>query len=467
MRRTGVLILAAALTAAPLTAQADSTRDSAAVRAQGVPAVVSPQRPLLAVGEVLLINMAVNSFDGWVLQEGWANGVSLDTWSENLRLGWEWDENNFVTNMFAHPYHGGLYFNAGRSNGLDFWESSTLAFLGSWTWEYFGETNRPSLNDFFMTSFGGIGLGETFYRIAASIRDNEARGSSRTWREIAALPLDPVGGVNRLFRGQWRAVGPNPPEHDHGAFVLRVQGGVRYAAENDSGATVTLGTVVVDLGYGDPFLRPYRSPFDAFGLRAIVSEGYGLSVLRAAGRLYGRDINSRMKGVRHLFVVNQRFDYISNPAFGIGGQSVEGGIASRFPLGKGYGLRTGVFGDAVLLAAIDGPVSGVGERTYDFGPGAGARVELGLDRNGLRFVTLHGRTEYVHSVSGASADHVIGFAALEAAVPLVGNLGLSVQANSFHRLSRYTGLPEIRREYPELRLLLAWTMANFAGESRP
>ena len=70
--------------------------------------------------------------------------------------------------MFAHPYHGGLYFNAGRSNGLTFWESAPLAFLGSWTWEYLGETHRPALNDFFMTSFGGIALGEVFHRVATT-----------------------------------------------------------------------------------------------------------------------------------------------------------------------------------------------------------------------------------------------------------------------------------------------------------
>lgn len=451
---------------APLAAQVDSLRDTARVTPEAAALVVPPQRPLLAVGEVMLINLAVNMFDGYVLNEPWAKGVTPDSWYDNLRLGWVWDENNFVTNMWAHPYHGGLYYNAGRSNGLDFWESSTLAFLGSWTWEYFGEINRPSLNDFFMTSFGGIALGETFHRIGASIRNNEARGSARTWREIAALPLDPMGGINRLFRGEWRERKPNPPEHNPEAFILRVGGGVRFAAENDSGDVATLGSVVIDLVYGDPF-RPYRSPFDVFGMRAIVSEGGGLSIVRVAGRLYALDLNDPTKTTRHLFAVNQRFDYIDNPAFGIGGQSVEAGVTSRFPIGKGYGVRTGVFGDGILLAAIDGPVSGIGERTYDFGPGVGARVELGLERHGLRFLTLHGRTEYMHSISGASADHIIGFTALEANVPVIANVGLALQANTYHRLSRYAGMTDDLRDYPELRVLLTWTMANFLSTHEP
>jgi hypothetical protein len=36
---------------------------------------------------------------------------------------------------------------AGRSNGLNFWESAAVTAFGSATWEYFGKTNHPSLND--------------------------------------------------------------------------------------------------------------------------------------------------------------------------------------------------------------------------------------------------------------------------------------------------------------------------------
>lgn len=160
---------------------------------------------MLAVSEALVLNVVVNRVDAWLLNQAWAQNAGADSWARNFRLGWSWDEDNFTTNMFAHPYHGGMYFNAGRANGLSFWESAPLTFLGSWTWEFLGEVERPSLNDFFMTTFGGLALGEMFHRVAASLRDNTARGSARWWRELGSLPFDPIGGLNRLAREIGRA----------------------------------------------------------------------------------------------------------------------------------------------------------------------------------------------------------------------------------------------------------------------
>lgn len=413
------------------------------------------ERPLIAIAQTLATNVVVNRFDSWVLGEAWAR-PGPGTWSRNVRLGWEWDENNFGTNMFAHPYHGGLYFAAGRSNGLDFWESAPLAFLGSWTWEYFGETHRPSLNDFFMTSFGGIALGEMFHRIGASIRDNQARGTRRLVQDLVALPFDPVGGLHRLTRREW-ARRPNPPEHNPGAYLLRVHQGARFLATADPDSAVVVPGVVVDLRYGDPFVRGFRAPFDVFGVRAVASSSGGLNVLRAAGRLYGKDLNRPTSRHRHVFVVNQRFDYVDNPAQKIGGQSVEAGIISRWMLPRDFALRTQAFGDFVLLGAIDAPGAGFGERNYDFGPGAGLRLELGLERRGVTYIALYSQSEYVHAVSGATADHFVGFVGLEVSVPIAYGMGVAVHATHFSRLSRYSDRPDDTRDFPEVRLLLTWT----------
>jgi hypothetical protein len=437
------------VTSLPLAARAAAQVESAP------PTAV--QRPGLAVGQTLSINVLVNRFDAWVLREPWAR-PGPRTWSRNIRLGWEWDEDNFSTNLFAHPYHGGLYFNTGRSNGLDYWESATLALLGSWTWEYFGETNRPSLNDFYMTGIGGIALGEIFHRVSAAIRDNRATGRARTWREIAALPFDPVGGMNRLWRGQWTALGVNPPERELGAFLFRVHGGVRVAADSVSDSVLTLPTLLADLRYNDPLRRRYRAPFDVFGVRVMVSST-GLNSLRAAGRLFGFDLNRPAARNRHVFAVNQRFDYINNPAHKVGGQSVEAGFYSLWQLARGFGFRTQAFGSGILLGAIDAPGAGFGSRNYDFGPGGGLRFEAALERYGVTYVVAHTQTAYVHAVSGASADHYIGFGGFELAVPIARGVGIGVHATHFSRASQYSDRPDETRDFPELRLLVNWTTA--------
>jgi hypothetical protein len=417
----------------------------------------------MAIGQTIAINTFVNRVDAWVFKQDWARSGTR-AWGRNLRLGWEWDEDAFTTNMFAHPYHGGLYFNAGRANGLSYFESVPLAFFGSWTWENFGETYRPSLNDWFMTSFGGITLGEMFHRIGATIRDNRARGRSRTMRELAALPLDPIGSLNRLVHGQWKSVGPNPPEHDPGPYVLRIGGGVRFAKAlvADSGA-LSMGALQVDLLYGDQVAQDYRSPFDVFGVRLILSAKGGFNVLRASGRLYANSLNDPAKGARHVLAVNQRFDFIKNRAQSIGGQSIEIGINSRWPIGsRGYGIRTALFVDGIALAAIDAPGTGLGDRNYDFGPGGGARWEFGLDRHGARFVRVFGQWEYLHAVSGASADHIVDFSGIEANIPVARGLGIAASSTIFHRISRYSNAKD-ERNYPEARLLLVWTKAGLAS----
>ena len=102
--------------------------------------------------------------------------VSWDTWRKNLREGFNYDGDNFLTNYFSHPYHGSLYYNAGRTNGYDFWQSSIYAFIGSGVWEMFGETFRPSFNDLVNTTVNGINFGETLFRLSAMVTDNRASG---------------------------------------------------------------------------------------------------------------------------------------------------------------------------------------------------------------------------------------------------------------------------------------------------
>jgi hypothetical protein len=105
---------------------------------------------------------------------------------------------------------GNNYFNSGRANGLSFYESAALTAFG--TWEYFGETNKPSLNDVINTTLGGIALGEMFHRTAWLIRDTHATGRRRLWREIGATALDPVTGYNRFRTGDAKRVTEKPPD---------------------------------------------------------------------------------------------------------------------------------------------------------------------------------------------------------------------------------------------------------------
>ena len=68
------------------------------------------------------MNMAVWTFDRFLMNEDFAK-INGHTIKQNFKTGPVWDTDKFSTNLVAHPYHGSLYFNAARSNGLNFWQS--------------------------------------------------------------------------------------------------------------------------------------------------------------------------------------------------------------------------------------------------------------------------------------------------------------------------------------------------------
>ncbi len=461
LRRSLILPIALACGSGPASVRAQ-VADSAGARGCG------PLRASLAVEEVLAINLAVNRFDAVVLKDEWARS-NFESWSRNFRLGWEWDENAFPTNMFAHPFHGSQYFSSGRANCLNYWESAPLAFLGSWVWEFFGETFRPSFNDFLMTSFGGVAVGEMTHRVAATLRDTETRGAGRVTREAAALLINPIEGINRLFRGQWTAVAPNPPEHDAGAFAFRFGAGVRKVHDDSSGVSNFAPTILVDIDYGDPLDHAYREPFDAFSVHVQVSPGGGgLNALQTEGRIFQLALPWWGTRVRHALMLSHRYDYINNPVYSFGAQSIETGLISRFPLPGQFVLHAKAAADVVVLGAINAPFSGFGERTYDFGPGAGSRLQFALVRNGNTYLSWYNRGEYVHSVSGAPADHVILFSGLEGNFPLAHGIGLGFYVSGDRRQSRYMNGPQNTRDFLESRVFLSWAGArrSAGGEVR-
>lgn len=420
-----------------------------------------PRRPQLAVGQALGVNLFVNRLDAWVLGEE-TQRVSFETWARNLRLGWEWDENGFSTNMFSHPIHGAQYFNAGRSNCLTFWESVPLAFLGSWTWEYFGETNRPSLNDFFMTSFGGIALGEMTHRLAETIRDEEATGARRITREILAMLVNPVAGVNRLWRGEWTQVRPNPEGRVPDAFDVRLKLAARWVGQDTVGVCAFCPTLVMDVKYGDPLDQSFHEPFDVFEVRAQVSpDGGGLNVLEATGRLYQVDLNTVSSRRRYALSVTQRYAYSSyTPVFSYGAQSIELGLLSRVPLPRQWELHTRFHGNLLPMGAVDASNAGVGERDYDFGPGLGFGLELDFWRRGHRYVSLRNRAEYLYTVSGVPAEHLITFTRFEAEVPVNRRIGVGFATDVSTRTSSYDEGTQETREFADVRFYLSWALGH-------
>ena len=281
--------------------------------------------PPRSVGRALFQTTVVNVFYGVAnLVRGQVTArITPKTWWANMEQGWVWDLDDFTVNQIGHPYQGNNYFNTGRANGLSFYESAAVTAFGSATWEYFGETNHASLNDFINTTLGGIALGEMFHRTAWLVRNTRATGRGRLWSEIGATALDPITGVNRFMRGDASRVTDKPADMVPSNLTASGAAGVLWRGTEDNAFTADAQPFLeVDAIYGDPDKGHSRTPYDAFAMRLRFGGGSGLSEARVRGRLLGQPF----KDDKLQFSVVQSYDFQKNDAYATGSQSLRGRI---------------------------------------------------------------------------------------------------------------------------------------------
>jgi hypothetical protein len=429
-----------------------------------------PKKIDLAAAEVALINVVVNVFNRVTRgEEGEFAYVSPASWLRNIEIGWEFDDNNFSTNMFAHPFHGATYFNAARSNGLDYWASSPFAFGGSLMWEYIGETHLPAPNDFIATSIGGIALGEMQYRVSSLILDNTATGSSRIWRELGATLVNPVRGFNRLIHGDMGRVGANPPDRFPKEIRSLWDFGGRPVADSVSGTDPSEeGTKrrfygAFNLWYGNPHAGDHKKPFESFEMRLQLNavDKATLGRLQVYGLLYGDPLSEPRTAANprkpsHLFAVTQHYDYLNNQAFELGGQAFGMGLLSSFPLGGGFSLSSRVLGSFVLLGGIRSPYAEIVGRTYDFGTGLGLQGYLMGWHKGRQVLELAYWGEWLRVIDGTPGDHLIHVLSATARFPIVSFFGAGANLTHAIRNGYFPDFPDITETGPPFGLFITF-----------
>ncbi len=456
---------------------ADSSRD-----AWGVPRSWG-----WATAEMLAINFGASMFNEYVRDANF-NQISPRSFWANLEEGFTWDDNEFKTNQLIHPFNGATYFNAARANGIGFWGSSAMSLVGAFVWECCGETHPMSFNDMISTGIGGIARGEVMHRISSLILDNTKRGKGRFARETAALLANPIRGFNRAVSGDWSEVKGNPvdPYEWRPTFHLDVRAGGRVIGQGESITenTKSYGFLEAGISYGDPWNPEHRKPYDRFD--ALTQSNFGDKT--RVGRLLIRgDLFSKLLSPNHTLALQQDFDYIDNEAYEYGGQSLGAALLSRFELSSSTQLWSRLQGYGILLGAVNSELSFLADvanqeriREYDYGPGAGAAVELYLMRH-YRPLLL-GRYRYSHigvsngsiynkgTAAGLDSDHSIQQLQFKLEVPITQSLAAGVDTLLFFRRSHYDftgsdlpplvgepGRRTITQRNPEVRLFVAWT----------
>jgi hypothetical protein len=426
-----------------------------------------PKRPWTAAWQLMTVEF-IPWFYTLVITDGEWSKVSPETWIDNLKYPWQWDNNKFNTNQFAHPYHGNLYFNAARTNGYDFWQSAPWALAGSLIWELFGEKWAPSPNDLANTTLGGITLGEMTYRASSLVLDNTATGSGRVWREIGAALINPIRGFNRLTRGETGRVTENPPDwrptrmHTSADFGYR-----RFSSSATLNDPDALDQVFVRFSvlYGDQLADLSKTPFSAFrlnGTLATRSENVRtLQELRVRGNLTAKPLSS--DDTSRMLALFMTYEYINNPVIDFGAQGFQGGVAAT---GSDTASALAWYGEAMArvnpVAAIRSDYFVTAEgRDYDYGLAFGARAEGTVGWRRKLTLNLSGGYLWLPVASGFPGNHYIWTLGGEVRGYIRGKLGAGVAYNRLWRHSQYDFELDVDEDMAELRAFLTLSMPRW------
>ena len=437
-----------------------------------------------AAAEVMAVNWVASASNEYV-RNGNFNQTSPRSWWSNITGGFTYDDNDFRTNQFIHPYNGNVYFNAARSNGLGFWTSAGYAAFGALMWEFAGETHPMSYNDLIATTVGGITIGEMTHRVSSEILDNQATGANRFFRELGGFVVDPIRGVNRLISGRSTTSHANPTEPmdwrpPRASTLLGL--GVRIIGQETIGEdTKTYFNILLDHSWGNPFDASRRKPFDVMEMTLQVTPGetQPLTILRIRGDLWEKPLG-RADAPNHVFAIIQYFDYQNSSAWEFGGQSLGASLYSRFRLSDKVGLATRFTVLGLSLGAVNSDYANIAQvanrerlREYDYGPGMGVGVVANLLKSGRPFVTAQYRFQWINVANGSvysqgqsglgsNANHYVQYGFLRAFVPVVGKFGLGADAFVFSRKSRYSapGFQDIDQRNPRLRFFVAFNTAR-------
>lgn len=234
---------------------------------------MKPQ-PLIALAEDLGINAAILAWDYYVQDRSYAR-ISKSVLEDHFKHGFEWDNDSFSGNQFAHPYHGAMFYNAAREHGLSYGVSLLYPIIGSATWEMLCETNAPAINDLLSTGVGGAAIGEVTHRTSDIFFDDSKTGVERVVREVIGSALNPVRAVHRLFSGEmWRVSRNRGKKVVPQPYSFDVSVGGRLMSEDANGENndMLVPFVSFDFNYGERFTKSGKTrPFEFFSMSLLAN----------------------------------------------------------------------------------------------------------------------------------------------------------------------------------------------------
>lgn len=416
------------------------------------------QRPVRAAGLLLLSNFVPWIYDKYIIEANSAD-VNIKSLGRNLNPGnWNWEEGNFPTNQFAHPYHGSIFFNAYRSNGYSFWKSVPAAFIGSYAWETAGESLNFSINDFINTSYGGVIIGEVSHRFANRIINQRSTGVKRQVNEVLAFIINPANGLNRLLDGKWGRLGFNTIQTDTSRIAAEVDIGIRRINGNHQKNSFRwYGHVKII--YGTPF-GDLQTPFSYFLIDAEFGKDHRniINMMSVSGSLTGWK-KRKNKNYTSGFIMTANYDYINNEVFSYGGQGIKLNRFINLALSPKLELHTMVGVGPVLLAAVPDTYLYHG-KAYSYCSGGGLSASGQLTYKNVLSYGLSYRLGLFETLSGNSSHYILHGLTSEISYRYLKNLSTVIAMGSLSLNGKYKHFENINNKYPYLRISMRYNLNN-------
>ena len=399
-------------------------------------------------------------YDRYIVQADFAM-ISWSSTAHNLKPGsWEFDDDEFTTNQFGHPYHGSLFYSSFRANGYSFWQSATAAATGSYLWETFAEKQPPSPNDFINTTFGGTIIGEMTYRLSNKIINNTTTGFKRQANEVLAFLINPMNGLTRITDGRWGKVNTNPALRDSSKISGQLDFGFReYNVDNNNPfQSNNKGWYLhAKLIYGDPD-EGYEKPFSNFMVNAEIGkdDSTALNIVSIYGSLTGWELKSN-DNQQQLLILSANYDYIHNAAFFYGGQSVKLNLFSKYKIDNGMFINTAFGLGGVLLGGVPDPYMYKG-RNYDYESGLAFNAGGTIAVDHKLYYSINYRGAWTWTINGNKSSYLLHNITNELSYFVVKDIALVAEAGYFRLNGNYSNFADIDRKYPYFKAAVRYNV---------
>jgi hypothetical protein len=403
--------------------------------------------------EVIGSNFGVWAYNRYIAKENWVI-IGRESIKNNFKTGFVWDYDGYLINQFSHPYHGAIYYNAARSNGLDFWESAPYAFGGSLMWEFFMENEPPSYNDIVNTPITGIILGEISFRVSNLIIDESTVGYERFLREFTILIINPTQGFNRLIRGDmWKAGIPNKPDKYNFIVSAGVHNVFSSSKLSDKRSYATLRA---DLNYGNQFdVYNHKNPFDYFSLRTElnIAPDDNIVGIFASGVIWDGNLRLFDKS-KNIIGIYKEIDIYINTVYKLSATSVSSQLINTSKLSPSVSLQNHIGVSAILMGGTNSEYASEVGKDYNIGPGAGAKIGAKIILNNFGEFYANYKRYWIHTLSGAESEEFVGLMNVGINYPFLENSFLGVDFLLYERYGEYKNYPDIQSSNSALRFYI-------------